>query len=544
MNYRGNPTSVTTYLTPATPANGVTKNFTYDWFGNLLTAQLNCCQNKTWTYSATTRYSRPDSITRGSSPTQLTTSATYNAYTGLVATSTDENNQVINYYYDFLRRPTSVVRQADSATVTYTYDDVHFTATVKNPIDSAKSLQQVTALDGLGRAITATTEDGSSNVISVVSSQYDLLSRPYKTSNPYTGSPSYWTTTQFDVLGRPISVTLPDTSATAYSYATNTATVTDSTGKKRKSASDAAGRLITVTEPDSSNNLTQNTFYTYTVLDALATVTEGSQTRTYVYDALGRTNSATTPESGTVCFGSVSGSTCNSDGYDSFDNLQKRTDARGVVTSYGYDGLNRLTGISYNVGTTGVPATPGVTLTYGSSAAQFNNGRLITMTDGVGSENYTYNNLGQMTQLQKVISGTTYTTNYAYNVASELTQITYPSNRVVQQSVDAIGRLCEIAPSTTGCGTASSPFATGFGYNAAGQVTGLKYGNAIYASFGFSADRLQMSCLDYSTTNRSGNCTHDTTTKFGLTYSYGAAGSNNGQISGITDSVDNGRSAT
>ncbi len=90
MNYRGNPTSVTTYLTPATPANGITKNFTYDVFGNLLTAQLNCCQNKTWTYSATTQYSRPDSITRGSSPTQLTTSATYNAYTGLVATSTDE----------------------------------------------------------------------------------------------------------------------------------------------------------------------------------------------------------------------------------------------------------------------------------------------------------------------------------------------------------------------------------------------------------------------------------------------------------------------
>ncbi len=55
MNYRGNPTSVTTYLTPATPANGITKNFSYDVFGNLLTAQLNCCQSKTWAYSSTTQ---------------------------------------------------------------------------------------------------------------------------------------------------------------------------------------------------------------------------------------------------------------------------------------------------------------------------------------------------------------------------------------------------------------------------------------------------------------------------------------------------------
>src|SRR6266581_7429329 len=113
-------------------------------------------------------------------------------------------------------------------------------------------------------------------------------------------------------------------------------------------------------------------------------------------------------------------------------------------------------------------------ISYGTNAAQFNNGRLITMTDGVGSESYTYNNLGQMPQLQKVINTTTYTTSYTFNLASELTQTTYPSNRVVQQSVDAIGRLCEIAPSTTGCGTATSPYATGYTYNVGSQATGFK----------------------------------------------------------------------
>src|SRR6266404_3018784 len=88
MNYRGNPTSVTTYLDPVTPGNPITKYFTYDVFGNLLTAQLNCCQSKTWTYSATTQYSLPDSITSGTSPA-LTTTCTYNPYTGLMTKVTD-----------------------------------------------------------------------------------------------------------------------------------------------------------------------------------------------------------------------------------------------------------------------------------------------------------------------------------------------------------------------------------------------------------------------------------------------------------------------
>jgi RHS repeat-associated protein len=232
-----------------------------------------------------------------------------------------------------------------------------------------------------------------------------------------------------------------------------------------------------------------------------------------------------------------------------------RTDARGVVANYTYDILNRLTGISYTIPNgSGVGAMPNVCdplggtnisanvcLTYGTSSAQFNNGRVTTMTDGVGSENYTYNNLGQMTQLQKVISGTTYTTGYAYNVADELTQITYPSTRAVSMPVDAIGRLSAVSGTLNSVNTT---YASGFAYNPASQATGFQYGNSLFASFGFSPDLLQLNCLDYSTTNRNGTCVHDATTKFGLTYSYGSAGSNNGLVSGITDSVDNGRSAS
>jgi RHS repeat-associated protein len=554
MGTRGNPTAITTYLAPATPTGGVTKNFTYDWFGNRLTAQLSCCNTKSWTYSSTYQYSQPTTVQSGNSPS-LTVTNTYNQFTGLVTSSVDPNGLESDYDYDFLRRPISVKQKNGAITgqsISYTYvDATPFSSTVKTTIDSSNSVQQISSIDGLGRTLTMTLENGSNTIFSIVANNYDLTGRAYKVSNPYTtGSPSNWTTTNFDALGRPTSVVLQDGSQTTYLYATNTTTGSDPANKLREATYDAAGRLTIATEPDvtNGNSLTLTTTYTYTVLDALQSVTTPDQTRTYNYDKLGQLLSTVTPEGGTTCFGSKSGSTCNPDGYDSIDNmLIKRTDARGVLTSYTYDGLNRLTGESYNVGTTGVPATSSISLTYGldSSCVSAHGagciGQVITMTDGVGSENYTYNSLEQMTKLQKVIGSTTYTTNYQYNFAGQITQITYPSGRVVQQSFDSIGRICEIAPSTTGCGTSASPYATGYIYNAANQVNQFKYGNGLYGSFGYSTDRLQLSCLDYSNQNRSGTCTHDTNTRFGLDYTYGSAAANNGQITKISDYVNSGR---
>jgi RHS repeat-associated protein len=331
-------------------------------------------------------------------------------------------------------------------------------------------------------------------------------------------------------LGRPISTTLPDTSATIYSYTANTLTITDPTGKKRKTQADGLGRLATVFEPDSGGSLTQQTTYTYNVLDALLTVSGvgGLQTRTYGYDHMGRLTSVKTPETNNTATGYQ---------YDNFNNLTQRTDPRGVITTYSYDNLNRLYQVSYNVGSTGVTATPTVTYTYGTNSAQNDNGRLITLTDGVGSESYSYDpNLPLATQVQKVLSGTTYTTGYQYNLAGELKQTTYPSGRVVQQNYDPIGRLCAIAQTTgSTCSTNTNPYATGFAYNTAFELTGFNYANGVAATFGYSADRLQMTSLSY---------VKGTTSLYSLNYSYGAAGSNNGQIQSITDNVDNGRSVT
>src|SRR5438552_17054871 len=119
------------------------------------------------------------------------------------------------------------------------------------------------------------------------------------------------------------------------------------------------------------------TTYDYRATGELRHVYSGAQTRTYNYDDLGRVTSTVLPESGTWSYT-----------YNDFGGVHTRTDARGVVTGYSYDSLNRLQQISYNVGSTGVPNPQTVSFAYGTSSASNNNGRLTSMTDATGSETY------------------------------------------------------------------------------------------------------------------------------------------------------------
>jgi YD repeat-containing protein len=285
------------------------------------------------------------------------------------------------------------------------------------------------------------------------------------------------------------------------------------------------------------------TTYAYDAVGNLLTVTQGAQTRTYTYDGLGRALSASIPE--TTATGGTqqtshsyydSDSTCGS----SFPGqLAATLDARGVRTCFQYDALGRPTQKSYNVGSTGVPSTATVNYYYDSGGSSANAlGRLTSMTDGVGSETYTYDAGGRVTQLAKVIGSATYTTSYAYNLGSEPTGITYPSGRVVYSAYDAIGRLCGAGGSSNSCSSNPTPYATmptSNAYNAAGQLLKFTYGNNVVANFGYSSTRLQMTSLAY--TNAS------STLLLGLNYYYahdstncatGVSG-NNGQIQCIND---------
>ena len=86
--------------------------------------------------------------------------------------------------------------------------------------------------------------------------------------------------------------------------------------------------------------------------------------------------------------------------------------------------------VKTTAGTTAV-STPSVTYTYGTSAASNNNGRVSSMSDGIGGEAYGYDCLGRTISLTKTVGATNYPLAYAYNLAGEFTSITYPSGRAV-----------------------------------------------------------------------------------------------------------------
>ena len=257
------------------------------------------------------------------------------------------------------------------------------------------------------------------------------------------------------------------------------------------------------------------TFYTYDAADHLTQVAQGLQTRTFVYDGLGRATSITTPEAGTENFSYTnSGSLCAG----AAKAVCQKTDARGITTTYTYDSLSRLTGKAYsnttlmpNVCTTAPPnSTSAHVCNYydAGGATAYANGRLTSVTDPSGSEAFSYDPDGRVTQEVKAIGSTSYPIQYGYNPGGQLTQITYPSGRIVQQNLDKVGLLNTVVSGTTTFASIPDPPT---GYNAAQQLLSFTYGNGVAASFAYSSTRQQMTGLSY---------VMGSTTLFSLNYYY------------------------
>src|ERR1043166_3796472 len=183
----------------------------------------------------------------------------------------------------------------------------------------------------------------------------DALGRAYKTSNPFrpwNSQSAIWTTISFDALSRVISVTTPDSAAVTTSYPGNTVTAADQAGKQRKSLTDGLGRLTDVYEDP--NGLNYQTSYLYDALDNLVKTTQGTQQRFFMYDSLKRLIRSRNPEQSTNASLALADPITGNSAwsivyqYDANGNLTQKTDARGVVSTYAYDALNRNTTIDYS----------------------------------------------------------------------------------------------------------------------------------------------------------------------------------------------------
>jgi RHS repeat-associated protein len=535
-DYRGLVTQVTTYTDAGeVPASGaITESRRYDITGNLVTASTSCCQQTSVSFTQATQYAYPESQTRGSSDpnssARVTTSATYDFNTGLGLSSTNSNGQTVQttYFADTLRPDTAYL--PTGANSSYQYDEVGISITETTKLaDGTVANQNVKFLNGRGQ-VRREKALGANNVWDLVDVQYDVFGRATQQSLPYrSGDTLNWSITTYDALGRVKTIQAPDGSIMTQAFyneaspsakpdvASNlpgqTTRVVDAWGRERWGRMDSSDRLVEVVEPKPDGDGTVAvggylTTYSYDTLGNLTEVSQGTQTRSFRYDSLGRITrqklseaSATLNNAGQY---DTSGGGMWSDffTYDDRSNLISRIDARGVKTAFNYndDPLNRLQSISFDTtgfGDTAHPviATPPITYAY-VTTGDITRVSSVT-TEGVSVDSVIYDSEGRIAnRTQTLANRQAYPmeTDYIYDTLGRVKQVRYPAEygtgtaprKVVEHNYDVASRL-------SGLKVGGTDYASQIVYNAASQSTSLQVGaagaNQINESYDYDPQR-------------------------------------------------------
>jgi RHS repeat-associated protein len=557
---RGNSTGVTSYLLAANGSviGSMSTYQQYDIAGNVIKV-IDANNNET-SFDFSDRFGVPDGEARANDASQTggqmtyafassvtnalghTAYMQYDYHSGKAVNIEDINGVVSGANYgannaDKLDRPSQQTRAINTpaqSQTTFTYDDANLTITTQSDLNSAgDKIKSQILFDNLGRTIETRSFEPDGTYIAVQRLPFVMVQntqgrwlRGARVSNPYrAGEPLLWTTTAFDAQGRGVMVKTPDNSVDSTHYHGTRVLVTDQAGKQRLSQTNALGHLTDVWEITAADSATVPvtflgqamagylTHYDYDTLGNVTTVTQQvgtqgtTQTRTFTYDSLSRLTSAYNPERGTIAYD-----------YYPNGNLWHKTDARGIITTYAYDALNRNTSRSY----TNDPAqTPGVTYSYDTPGIAYAKGRLTTISSSASQTNYVaFDALGRITASSQKTDGQAYSMSYEYDLAGNLTTEIYPTGRVIRHTFDAAGRLQKVE-GTKGS-AAPLAYATVNQYAAHGAIKQMTLGNGLVEQTSFNS-RLQPEEI------KLGSSVGSPTDKLSLQYNYGTT-TNNGNV--------------
>lgn len=293
-----------------------------------------------------------------------------------------------------------------------------------------------------------------------------------------------------DAAGNAIQEDVKDASATVrrtlgriFDTTGRLETVADAFSNPTDFTYDANGNLLTVT--DANSVLTQNTYdnrdrlvstmqdvggisaqvqLQYDTLDRVTKVIDPKGLNTdYAYNGFGDVLQIDSPDSGTSTFT-----------YDAAGNRATATDARGVVATYSYDDLGRVTGIDYSGGT-----AEDVSLTWDAAPSAcatgetFAIGRLGTMTDGSGSTAYCYDRRGNLVRKIQTTGGVALQVRYGYTKADRLAWVEYPDGTLVAYARNANGEIASV--DVTRPGSATEGLIASVSYHPFGPPSAIAY---------------------------------------------------------------------
>lgn len=375
--------------------NGVTTQYAYDGQGNLISETRP--GDRIYTYSnyklgVSQAEVRPEAVT--------ITRSVDNA--GNVTSETDGEGQTTQYTFDGLNRVTNMLPASGN---THT---IAYTSTSKTKTRGA--LVEVTQYDPFGRVSSVTTGGITTSYI------YDAHGRVTFTSNPGEATGTHYL---YDPLGRLIRITHTDSSFQTTNYGAGSRSVTGETGKVttftyRSYGEPDVGYLMTVIAPDSAVNITLER----NARDQITSVMQGGLTSVNAYNAHGYLVSFTRPETGLTTYGR-----------DVAGNMTSRQVGASAITHLTYDGLNRLTSVTYPGN------TPSVSHTYNKI------NKLLSSHSEGGNRNFVYDAVGNRVEDSLSVDGKVFSVKYNYNANDQLASIIYPqSGRLVEYNPDVLGR--------------------------------------------------------------------------------------------------------
>jgi RHS repeat-associated protein len=261
---------------------------------------------------------------------------------------------------------------------------------------------------------------------------------------------------------------------------------TNPNGKYRDTYTNARGLTVALSEFPTTTPAV--TLYGYNHLGELTSITDPEDnTSTMSYDLRGKLLELVNPDTGTILHH-----------YDRLGNLIEKIEPNHGSTgiTYSYD-KSRLLSVTYPSS----PSTPAATYEYGAWDATGPNaanarGRLTRVEDETGSQEYTYGDMGEITETKRYVfvSGASpedidFYTSTSYDSLGRMLSLTYPDGEILTYDYDAAGNLYSVTGEGSGW---TETYVSSMEYDEFGNRTKAVFGSGAISTWTYDPELVRL----------------------------------------------------